>query len=181
MLGLDQISFFLVVFSADTPSHCSPPAVSVSLDSGLIFTSQCFCGSSVLQDLSSISWDAAVPSGLSSGLLQTLLKAPSDSTSITLQSTRGVGVHRTLTNKLISTMLFKITHCWGPEGCQAKKIPVNLPSAAHPTECGMCDASLLDEPNFPDWTKRPGLPHLAISCPRKHRAGNILPANMKVL
>lgn len=160
VLGFDQIPFSLAVFSADTHSHCFYPTSNVSLASGLIFTSQCFhsvCGSNVLQDLSTISWEAAVPLRLSSGLLQTLLKAPTASTSITLQSTKGMGVYRTLTNKLILTMLLKITHWWGPEGSQAKKITVNLPSATHPTECGMWNVSLPDEPNFPDWTKGLGL------------------------
>lgn len=147
--GLTRFLFLLVVFPADAPSHCFPPTFSVSLDSVLIFTSQCFCGSSVLQDVSTISWDAAVPSRLSSGLLQTLLKAPTAPTSITLQSTRGVCGYRTLTDKLILTMLFKITHWWGPEGCQAKKMTVDLPCV---TECGMSSLPLLDEPNFPDWT-----------------------------
>lgn len=158
MLGFDQISFFLVVCSADTPSHSFSPTVKVGLDSGLIFTSHCFCASNVLQDVSSTPWDAAVPSRLSSELLQMLLKAPTASTSITLQSMKGMDAYRTPTNKLILTALFKITHCFGPEGCQAKETTANLPSATHPTECAVCNVSLLGEPNFPGWTKGLGLP-----------------------
>lgn len=103
--------------------------------------------------------------GCPQGCYRTLLKAPTASTSITLQSMKDMDLYWTRTYKLMLTMLFKIMHWIGPEGCQAKKMIANIPPATHSIECGMCNVSSPDKLNFSGWTGGMGLPQSCYCLP----------------
>lgn len=96
--------------------------------------------------------------GCPQGCCRRPLKALTAFTSIILRSIKQIDLDQTLAYRLILGMLFKIMHWMGSEGHQEKEMTANLPPATHPTELGTCNLSSPDEPCFPDWTKRMGLP-----------------------
>lgn len=114
--------------------------------------------------------------GCPQGFYRTLLKAPTASTSITLQSMKDMDLYWTLTYKLMLTMLFKIMHWIGPEGCQAKKWLQIFHLQLTPLSVGCAMYLHLINSTSRVGPGGWGCPGLTIACPWQHRAGYILPA-----